>query len=93
MAATFLAIFPPMLVLFTCIALGFILHKVKILPDSAGQVMAKLETYLFCPALSFSTMATFCTPQTIRSHAINLSVGIVSVIGPFYGWEELLLRE
>lgn len=70
----------PMLLLFFCIALGFVLHKTHILPDSAGQVMAKLETWVFCPALSFSTMAKFCTPNTIQSHALNISFSIGLVI-------------
>ena len=73
------AIMNPMLVLFICMVLGFLLHKIHILPDSAGQVMAKLETYVFCPALSFVTMATFFTPITIKAHATNLVIGILSV--------------
>ncbi|MBR2353928.1 MAG: AEC family transporter [Clostridia bacterium] len=79
MAKLIPAIMNPMLVLFLCMALGFLLHKIHILPDSAGQVMAKLETYVFCPALSFGTMATFFTPKTIKAHATNLVIGILLV--------------
>ena len=59
MKETFLATLTPMLVLFLCIFVGFLLKKCKILPENAGKVMAKLETWVFCPALSFSTMARF----------------------------------
>ena len=56
MLDTFLATLNPMLTLFICIAVGYIANKTKILPENAGKVMAKLETWIFCPALSFSTI-------------------------------------
>ena len=68
-----------MLMLFSCIAIGFMLKRSKILPDNAGSVMAKMETWVFCPALSFSTMATYCTVKTISTHAINIVFGICCV--------------
>ena len=37
-----------------------------------GSVMAKLETYAFCPALSFYTMARNCTLANIGEHGVNL---------------------
>ena len=58
MIETFLATINPMLTLFICIVLGFVLTKLKLLPENASKVMAKLETYAFCPALSFYTMAS-----------------------------------
>ena len=81
MLETFLATLTPMLTLFTCIAVGFILGKTKILPSNAGKVMAKLETYVFCPALSFSTMSQFCTVSSLGNHATNilLSCGAVAL--------------
>ena len=79
MFVTFTSTLSPMLLLFFCIALGFVLHKTKILPDSAGQVMAKLENWVFCPALTFSTMVTFCTPATISTHAINICLAAVAL--------------
>jgi predicted permease len=74
-----IAVLNPMLLLFFCIALGFVLHKTHILPDSAGQVMAKLENWIFCPALAFSTTVTFCTSSTIATHAINISLATVAL--------------
>ena len=79
MLQTFLATLNPMLMLFICIAVGFILNKCKILPENAGKVMAKLETWVFCPALSFSTMATYCTINTISAHATNIFFGVCCV--------------
>ena len=79
MVQTFLATLNPMLMLFLCIAVGFILKKTNILPENAGKVMAKLETWVFCPALSFSTMARFFTVDTISIHAGNIGVSIFSV--------------
>ena len=69
----------PMLLLFFCIALGFVLHKTHLLPDSAGQVMAKLENWVFCPALTFSTVVTFCTWNTVSTHAINVGLATVAL--------------
>ena len=79
MLTTFLATLNPMITLFLCIAVGFIARKANLLPDNAGKVMAKLETWIFCPALSFITMARFFTVETVRDHAINLSLSCVGV--------------
>ena len=72
MIKTFLATLNPMLMLFICIVVGFVLCKTKILPENAGKVMAKLETWVFCPALSFYTMAYYCTVDNIGTHATNI---------------------
>ena len=75
----FLATLTPMLTLFFCIAVGFTLYKCKLLPQSAGSVIAKLETWVFCPALSFMTMLRFCTLSTVREHAVNVLLGTCCV--------------
>ena len=80
MIQTFLATLNPMLTLFICIVLGFLLTKLNILPENASKVMAKLETYAFCPALSFYTMARNCTISNIGEHGINLILFTVLVI-------------
>ena len=61
MLETFQAMLNPVLSLFLCIAIGFILRAANILPKDAGKVMAKLITWVFYPALSFTTMASYCT--------------------------------
>ena len=80
MIDTFLATLTPMLMLFFCIFIGFILKKCNILSDNAGKVMAKLETWVFCPALSFCTMARFCTVKTISLHATNILMATIGVV-------------
>ncbi len=84
MLDTFLATLSPMLSLFIFIAIGFTVKKLGILPDSSGKVLAKLETWVFFPALSLVTMARNCTPSTITTHIVNLVIscfGVAIAIG------------
>ena len=78
MLTTFLATLTPMLMLFLCITVGFISRKTKILPENAGKVMAKMETWIFCPALGFITMANSFTVELLTTHAKNL---LISCLG------------
>ena len=77
---TFLVTLTPMLTLFICMAIGFIFTKLKILPDGASQVMAKMEIWIFCPALGFITMARFCTIETIGEHFINMVLSTIGIL-------------
>lgn len=79
MIQTFLATLNPMLTLFICMVVGFALSKLKILPENASKVMAKLETYVFCPALSFYTMARNCTIKNIGEHGLNIAMFTILV--------------
>ena len=76
---TFLATLTPMLTLFLCIAVGFTLTKCKILPENSSKIMAKMETWIFCPALSFMTMVRFCTVETIGEHLVNIILACIGV--------------
>ena len=76
---TFLATLSPMLMLFLCILVGFALKKYELLPEDAGKTMAKLETWVFCPALSFCTMARYFTVKTLSMHATNMLFAVVGV--------------
>ena len=80
MLQTFEATLQPMLMLFICIAVGFALRKCNILADSASTVMAKLETWVFCPALNFVTMARFCTVPALTINITNVIIGSISVV-------------
>ena len=71
---TFLATLTPMLTLFFCVAVGFVFSKCKILPEGSGKVMAKMETWIFGPALSFVTMARYCTIDSVGEHAFNIGL-------------------
>ena len=74
MLNTFLTTLTPMLMLFTCMMIGFTLKKTNILSNDASSTIAKLLNWVICPALSFSSMARFFTVDTIKAHAINLTL-------------------
>lgn len=67
MLAGFQATLSPILSLFLIMAIGFFLRKKKLLPEQAGTVLSKLETFLLLPALNFNTMLTRCTVETLKS--------------------------
>ncbi|MBE6701734.1 MAG: hypothetical protein E7582_07615 [Ruminococcaceae bacterium] len=75
----FLSTLTPMATLFFCIALGFIISKTKALPDNASKTMAKMETWIFCPALNFMTMIRYCNFASLTTHAINIFMACISL--------------
>ena len=75
----FFATLNPMLTLFICIAIGFILKATGILSDEAGKTIAKLETWVFCPALSFITMAKYCTVKSLGTHSTYVILGCFAI--------------
>lgn len=79
MLQTFLATLQPMLTLFLFIALGFLLYKIKIIPENGSKVLAKILTYAICPALSFTSMAKNFTLNTLLDHFVNLILGSITV--------------
>lgn len=81
MLQTFLSTLQPMLTLFLFISLGFLLSKVKILPENSGKVFAKLLTFAVCPALGFTSMAQYFTVETFSTHFFNLILGAVGLAG------------
>jgi predicted permease len=66
-----------MLYLFTCIAIGFALRKFGAVPDNSGPVLAKLENWVFCPALSFMTAATYFKVDNLALHGMNIILSCV----------------
>ena len=91
MLKVFLATLTPMLSLFLCIVVGFLLRRTRLLPENAGSTMAKLETWVFFPALSFMTMTRYCTVETLGVHASNILLSLVGV-GIAIGLSYLLVR-
>ena len=79
MLEIFLATLNPMLMLFLCIVIGFVLKKANLLPENAGKVMAKLEVWVFCPALSFVAMSKYFTVSALGTHFTNLLISVISV--------------
>lgn len=69
-----------MLVMFSLILVGYLLRKKRILPDNAYITMAKMETYIFVPALSLFTQMTKCTVKTFAENSSLILYGAVIVL-------------
>ncbi len=63
--------------LFLLILLGFILAKLKAIPDNTATVLAKLENNLFIPALVLGTFINNFTMDKIASYLPSLAVCLV----------------
>ena len=79
MLTTFIATLKPMLTLFLCIVIGFVLKKSNILPENSGKAISKLIAIVFYPALCFSSTARHFNVTTITLHATNIIVSIVGL--------------
>lgn len=80
MFPTFLATLNPMITLFLCIIIGFTIKKLNIISDGSSKVIAKLITWVFYPALSFSSMARFFTAATLSKHVSNILLSATAVL-------------
>lgn len=69
-----------MLTMFTLILLGFLIRRKGNLSETAGTTMAKLETFIFVPALSLYTQMTKCTVETFTKNASLILYGLVIVV-------------
>lgn len=84
-----------MLVMFFLIAVGFILRKKSILPENASITMAKMETYIFVPALSLFTQMTKCTVKSFAENSSLILYGtviVLSAIALAYPLSKLFVR-
>lgn len=79
MLQTFSATLNPMLMLFLCILIGFVLKKFDLLPANAGTVLSKLETFLLVPAVSFSAFSKYCTVTSLSENASLLLYACLAV--------------
>ena len=66
-----------MLVLFSFIALGFLMNKKKVLPANAAAVLSKLETNVLVPCLVFNTFYKYCTPGNFAEKWTYILYGAV----------------
>ncbi len=66
-----------MLFLFLLIILGYLLTKMKLVPENAENTLSKLENYVFLPALS---MGTFAKNFTINTLVNNRSLLLISLL-------------
>ena len=73
-----------MLMMFSLMIIGFLLRKLSILPVDADRVMSRLETYVFSPALVFSTQLVNCTVDNFKKFSVymiySLAIGIIAVL-------------
>lgn len=69
----------PLLMLFFCISLGFLLNKLKLMPESTATVLSKCEKYLFMPALGYATFSKYCTVSTICENANILMYSLIAI--------------
>ena len=65
MLEIFFATLSPMLMMFCCMVVGFVLNKKKLCPENTATVLSKLETYVLAPALTLNTFSQYCTVQSL----------------------------
>ena len=85
-----------MLMMFTLIAMGLILRKAAVFNPHAGNIMARMETYIFVPALNLYNYMTKCTVKTFTQNANFLLYGLalaVIAVGISYTLAPLLVRK
>jgi len=68
-----------MLMMFTIMAVGFVLRKLSALPDNSHITLSKLETFLFVPALNLYTQMTKCTVKTFSENASLIFYGLATL--------------
>lgn len=94
---TLVATLSPMLVMFLCIFIGFILRKTNCSPENSAAVMSKLELNVLLPAQVLHTFINNCTVESICSEyrlviyggiAVALSVCIGIFLSRFFSKEK-----
>lgn len=68
-----------MLMMFFLIAVGYVLRKKQILPENAGTIFSKAETWIFVPALSLYSMITKCTVENFSKDWKLMLYGLLLV--------------
>ena len=76
---TFAPIFSQMIFLFAFIIIGFVLVKCKFIPENSSQVLSRLETLLFIPALMMGVFLQNCTVERIETMWKLLLSGFIVV--------------
>lgn len=79
MLPVFIATLNPMLVMFMCMLIGYILNRKKLLAENSATILSRLETLVLVPALSLTTFMNNCTAESLSKNATLLifSVGIL----------------
>lgn len=79
MLMVFQSTITPMLTMFTCIVIGYVLNKLKLLPENADTVLAKTETYVLVPALNIATFMNYCTVESLSAYRPFLTVSVILI--------------
>ena len=66
--------------LFLLIIIGYIVVRIKAVPDSATMTLSKMENNIFIPALVMGTFMTNLTPERVRSAWIYLVGGAAVLV-------------
>ena len=85
-----------MLMMFSLILTGFVLRKSKILPESSGTTMSRLETYVFSPALVLATQITNCTVDNFKKYSVFMLYSLILMllaVGISYPLSMLFVRK
>lgn len=69
-----------MLMMFSLMLVGFCLRKKSILPDNAGTVMSRLETYVFSPALAFITQIVNCNVLNFKKYSVFMLYSLLLIL-------------
>ena len=80
MFTAFKATLSPMLVMFLCIVVGYVLKKKQLLPDNADKVLSKLETCVLVPALNINTFIRYCNVASLGQHYTLILISTVVVL-------------
>ena len=97
MLQTFSATISAMLVMFLCIAIGFLLRKFRLAPDNTASVLSKLELYVLLPAQILVTFLNYCTVETLQVQyrtvlygalAVGLEIVIALLVARFFSKEK-----
>lgn len=77
----FLATLNQMAFLFTFIIIGYILAKLKFIPDGAPGILSKLENYVFIPALVLGTfISNFTTEKLSTSWKLIVGCLVLEIV-------------
>lgn len=93
MSEVFLSTLSPMLMMFACMVIGFILNKKKLCPYNTASVLSKMETNVLAPALTIHTFSKYCTVDSLSDKYMSMlyclivlaiAIGIAFALTPLF---------
>ncbi len=82
MLEVFKGLMNPLLYMFLFIVIGFVLRRLRALPDNAALVLSRLESDFIIPGMVLNSFIRYCTPESIRTYSkpMLLCLGLEIVI-------------